>query len=496
MNAMKRLWEYFNEIMHFRYIEALLSWDEQVYMPKSSIRKRADQMALIRQLIHSRIKSKKTHELIRDAEELNDLSDIDFAMIREAKREYKQATKIPNNLIAEIAKTSAIGHIEWEKSRAKSDFSIFKPYLEKIIKLRKEFAEKLDTGPTLYSTLIDLFEPGSTYDSILSIFNSLKPKLVQIVKKLNNVSDKPTKSILKQHYKAERQWQLSLDILRKLNFDFNNGRQDKAIHPFTVSLSSIDTRITTRIREDFLPDCLFSTIHECGHAFYQMGFKKQIKGTVLADGCSMGISESQSRLWENMVGRSKEFWNYWYPIYQKAFPENLKSYPLEKFYRSINVVEPSFIRVDADEVSYGLHIILRFEIEKMIIEDDFKVAELPELWNSKMNDLLGIIPPNDALGVLQDVHWTSGFGYFPSYFLGNLYAAQIFAFFLKENPNIPKDFEKGDFTSLLHYLRKNVHQYGKIYRAPELIRKITGEVLNPDYFIKYAEKKYYEIYGI
>ncbi|MEJ2295888.1 MAG: carboxypeptidase M32, partial [Candidatus Lokiarchaeota archaeon] len=383
MNAMKRLWEYFNEIMHFRYIEALLSWDEQVYMPKSSIRKRADQMALIRQLIHSRIKSKKTHELIRDAEELNDLSDIDFAMIREAKREYKQATKIPNNLIAEIAKTSAIGHIEWEKSRAKSDFSIFKPYLEKIIKLRKEFAEKLDTGPTLYSTLIDLFEPGSTYESILRIFNSLRPKLVQIVKKLNDISDKPVKSILKQHYEAEKQWQLSLDILKKLNFDFNNGRQDKA-----------------------------TTIHECGHAFYQMGFKKQIKGTVLADGCSMGISESQSRLWENMVGRSKEFWNYWYPIYQKAFPENLKSYPLEKFYRSINVVEPSFIRVDADEVSYGLHIILRFEIEKMIIEDDFKVAELPELWNSKMNDLLGIIPPNDALGVLQDVHWTSGFGYF------------------------------------------------------------------------------------
>jgi carboxypeptidase Taq len=496
MNAMEKLWEHFNEIMQFRYIEALLSWDEQVNMPKGSIKKRADQMVLIRQLIHSRIKSNKTDELIRDAEKLNDLSEIDFAMIREAKREYDQATKIPSKLIAEIAKTSALGHIEWEKSRAKSDFSIFKPYLEKIIKLRKEFAEKLDTGPTLYSTLIDLFEPGSTYESILKIFNILKPKLVQIVKKLNNVSDKPTKSILKQHYKAERQWQLSLDILRKLNFDFNNGRQDKAIHPFTVSLSSIDTRITTRIRENFLPDCLFSTIHECGHAFYQMGFKEQIKGTLLADGCSMGISESQSRLWENMVGRSREFWNYWYPIYQKAFPENLKSYPLDKFYHSINVVEPSFIRVDADEITYGLHIILRFELEKMIIEDDLKAAELPDLWNTKMDDLLGIIPPTDALGVLQDVHWTSGFGYFPSYFLGNLYAAQIYTFALKEYPNIHKEFEKGDFSSLLHYLRKNVHQYGKIYRAPELIGKITGEVLNPDYFIKYVEEKYIEIYGI
>jgi carboxypeptidase Taq len=496
MNAIKELWEHFNEIMQLSYIRSVLAWDQQVNMPKGSVKGRADQMALMQNLIHSRVKSDKTGKLIKNAEKLDSLNETDLALIREAKREYEQATKIPDKLVTEIAKTSSLGHIEWEKARAKSDFSIFKPYLEKIIKLRIEFAEKLDTGPTLYSTLLDLFEPGSTYDWTLKIFNEMKPKLVKIVEKLISASDRPNKSILKKNYDPEKQWQLSLDIIKKLNFDFNTGRQDKATHPFTASLSSIDTRITTRIRENFLPDCLFSTIHECGHALYQMGFKEEIHGTLLADGCSMGIHESQSRMWENIVGRSKEFWEYWYPIFQKTFPENLKDYPMEEFHRSINVVEPSFIRVDADEVTYGLHIILRFELENMIIEDNLQASELPELWNAKMEELLGIVPPNNTLGVLQDVHWSSGFGYFPSYALGNLYAAQIYNQILKENPILPQDYKKGEFQNLLNHLKEKVHQHGRIYRAKELIKKITGEDLNPDYFIKYVEDKYYPIYGI
>lgn len=496
MNAMKELREHFTEIMRLSYIGALLGWDHQVSMPKGSVKGRAEQMALMQNLIHTRVKSDKTGKLIKNAEKLDNLSETDLAMIREAKREYDHATKIPDELVTEIAKTSSLGHIEWEKAREKSDFSIFKPYLEKIIKLRIEFAEKLDTGPTLYSTLLDLYEPGATYDWILKIFNGLKPKLVEIINKLNSASDKPDQSILKKNYDPEKQWQLSLDIIKKLNFDFNTGRQDKATHPFTTSLSSIDTRITTRIREDYLPDCLFSTIHECGHALYQMGFKEEIHDTILAEGCSMGIHESQSRMWENIVGRSKEFWTYWYPIFQNVFPENLNDYSMEDFHRSINVVEPSFIRVDADEVTYGLHVILRFELEKMIIEDNLQVDELPGLWNEKMEELLGIIPPNDREGVLQDVHWTSGFGYFPSYSLGNLYAAQIYNDILKTNPLLPQDYEKGEFSNLLTILKDKVHQYGKIYSAPDLIKKITGEDLNPDYFIKYVESKYYPIYGL
>jgi carboxypeptidase Taq len=493
---MKDLWDHFNEIMKMYYIGALLGWDQQVSMPKGSVKGRAEQLAFMQKLIHARIKSERTGKLIKNAEKLDGLNEIDLAMIREAKREYKQATKIPDELVVEIARTASLGHVEWEKAREKSDFSIFQPYLEKIIKLRIEFAEKLDTGPTLYSTLIDLFEPGATYNWILKVFNDMKPRLVKIVKKLNAVSDKPTQSILKKNYDPEKQWQISLDIIKKLNFDFNTGRQDKATHPFTTSLSSIDTRITTRIREDYLPDCLFSTIHECGHALYQMGFKEEIHETLLAEGCSSGIHESQSRMWENIVGRSREFWTYWYPIFQKTFPENLRDYPMEEFYRSINVVEPSFIRVDADEVTYGLHIILRFELEKMIIEDNLQASELPALWNEKMEGLLGIVPPNDREGVLQDIHWTSGFGYFPSYALGNLYAAQIYNSALKKNPSLHDDYKRGEFTNLLNYLKENVHQYGKIYESPDLIKKITGEDLNPDYFIKYVEEKYYPIYGI
>jgi len=289
MNAMKELWEYFNEIMRFHYIRALLGWDQQVCMPKGSVKGRAEQLAQMQGLIHSMVKSDKTRELIKNAEKLDNLSDIDLAMIREAKREYDHATKIPDELVVEIAKTASLGQVEWEKAREKSDFSIFKPFLEKIIKLRIEFAERLDTGPTLYSTLIDLFEPGATYDWISNVFNGMKSKLVEIVRKLDSSSDKPNQSILKKYYDPEKQWQASIDVIKKLNFDLNIGRQDKSVHPFTISLSSIDTRITTRIWEDFLPACLFGTIHECGHALYQMGFKVEVKNFGL-----IGIQSSRT----------------------------------------------------------------------------------------------------------------------------------------------------------------------------------------------------------
>jgi len=497
MNAMKELWDYFNEIMRLNYIRALLGWDQQVNMPKGSVKGRAEQLAIMQKLIHSRIKSEKAGELIKNAEKQENLSEIDLAMIREAKREYEHATRIPDDLVVEIAKTASLGHVEWEKAREKSDFSIFKPYLEKMIKLQIEFAEKLNTGPTLYSTLIDLYEPGATYDWISKIFNSLKSELVKIVDKLDNSSDKPDQSILKKYYNPDKQWQLSIEIVKKLGFDFNVGRQDKSTHPFSTSISSIDTRITTRILENFLSTCIFSTIHECGHALYQMGFKEDLHDTLLADGCSLGIHESQSRMWENIVGRSKEFWSYWYPSFQKAFPENLKDIPMEEFYRAINIVQPSFIRVEADEVTYALHIILRFEMEKMIIEDNLQVDELPAIWNEKMEDLLGIRPPNDAEGVLQDVHWSGGaFGYFPTYALGNLYAAQIYNNAMKKISSLSEDYKEGKFSSLLNYLKENVHQYGKIYRAPDLIKKITGEDLNSTYFIDYIKEKFYPIYRL
>ncbi|MFX1256831.1 MAG: carboxypeptidase M32 [Promethearchaeota archaeon] len=497
MNALKELKEIFTDLTRLRDLNNLLEWDQQVYMPRSndSAKGRSEQKALIKRIFHELLISKKTKKLLKEAEKLKDLDIIDSAILREAKKEYERAIKVPINLVTEIAKTTSLGYQAWEKAKLKSNFKIFHPYFNKIVNLKRQYAEKIDIGSTKYDSLIDIYEPGANLKWISNLFDELKPKLVKIVEKLDTSQKRPNQLILKKYYDPEKQWKFSIEILKKLNFDFDIGRQDKSVHPFTTSLSSRDIRITTRILENFLPACLFGTIHECGHALYEMGFMEEIHNTFLADGSSLGIHESQSRLFENIVGRSREFWSYWYPILQKFFPENLKSYSEYEFYRSINSVEPSLIRVEADEITYGLHIILRFELEKELINNDLSVAETPQLWNSKMEDLLGIAPKNDAEGILQDVHWSNGaFGYFPTYTLGNLYASQIYSTALKKNPSIPDDIQKGNFSNLLNYLRNEIFRFGRIYRPLNLIKMISGAELNPNYFIKYLENKFYPIY--
>jgi len=497
MNAIEELKKEFSEIKRLNHIRALLGWDEQVNLPEGSFGGRAEQNALMSKIVHERLISDKIGRLIKEAEKSIDLNLIDSATLREAKRDYEQEVKLPTELVEEISKTGSLGNIKWVEARKKNDFSIFQPFLEKMIGLQIQVAEKLDTHPDPYSTLIDLYEPGATYDWIANIFDKSKQNLNRIIKKLQNSSDKPDFSLLTKKWDENKQWHFSIDIIKGLNFDFNIGRQDKSVHPFTTSLSSSDTRITTRIAENFFPTCIFGTIHECGHALYEMGYMEQIHDSVLADGCSMGIHESQSRMWENMVGRSMEFWKYWYPKLKESFPNNLKDKSVEDFYRSINTVQPSLIRVEADEVTYGMHIILRFELEREIIEGNVQVGELPELWNEKMENLLGIIPPTNSDGVSQDIHWSWGnFGYFPTYFLGNLYGAQFYNTALKQHPTLPEEYEKGNFSNLLAFLRENIHQYGRIYQARDLIKRVTGEDLNPDYFINYLEKKFYPIYRI
>ena len=497
MNAIEELKKEFTEITRLNHIRSLLGWDEQVNLPKGSFGARAEQNALMSKIVHERLISDKIGKLIKEAEKLTDLNLIDSATLREGKRDYEQEVKLPTELVEEISKTASHGYVKWVEARKKNDFSIFQPLLEKMVGLQIQVAEKLDTHPDPYSTLIDLYEPGATYDWIANIFNKSKENLNRIIKKLDSSSDKPDFSILTQKWDENKQWDFSIEVIKGLNYDFNKGRQDKSVHPFTTSLSSSDTRFTTRIDEDFFSPCLFGSIHECGHALYEMGFMEEIHDNILADGCSMGIHESQSRMWENMVGRSKEFWKFWFPKLEKRFSSNLKGITMENFHRSINTVQPSLIRVDADEVTYGMHIILRFELERDIIEGKVNVNELPEIWNSKMEDLLGITPPNNADGVLQDVHWSSGyFGYFPTYFLGNLYGAQFYKEALKNHPSLPEEHEKGNFSSLLTFVRENIHQYGKIYQAKDLITRVTGENLNPTYFIEYLEKKFYPIYRI
>jgi len=496
MSAIKELQEHFAEIMRLHYISALLGWDQEVNMMEyKSLAGRSKQVSLSQQLIHRRETSEKVGKLIKEAEK-EDLNEIEKAMLREITREYTLSTKLPEKLVMEIAETSILAAKEWREARQKSDFSIFEKFLVKTVELQREKAEKLGTHPDLYSTLIDLYEPGATYDWIANIFNPIRPKLIDLVKKLNSSPDQPDGSIFEKTYDEDTQFELSRKVIEKLGFDFGYGRQDKVTHPFSTSLAALDVRITTRTTEPF-PDCITSTIHEHGHAIYEMGINKELHDTILCTGTSMGIHESQSRMWENIVGRSKEFWMYWYPTFQKYFPENLKNVSTDEFHRAMNIVKPSFIRVNADEVTYGLHIILRFEIEKDLIEGKIQVKELPEIWNSKFEKLFGIVPPNDAKGVLQDVHWSMGsIGYFPSYFLGNLYAAQIYNKALQKLPSLPEDYKKGEFSTLLSYLKENIHQHGSIYRANELINRVTGEDLNSDYFLKYIKAKYKQIYRL
>ncbi|NVM17056.1 MAG: carboxypeptidase M32 [Candidatus Lokiarchaeota archaeon] len=497
MNAIEELKKEFIEITRLNHISSLLGWDEQVNLPKGSRAARAEQNALMSKIVHERLISDKIGNLIKEAEKLTDLNLVDNATLREAKRNYEQEVRLPTELVEEISKTASLGNIKWVEARKKNDFSIFEPLLEKMIGLQIQVAEKLDTHPDPYSTLIDLYEPGATYGWISNIFDKSKQNLNRIIKKLEDSSDKPDFSILTQKWDENKQWDFSIEIIKGLNYDFNKGRQDKSVHPFTTSLSSSDTRFTTRIDENFFSTCIFGSIHECGHALYEMGFMEEIHDSVLAEGCSMGIHESQSRMWENMVGRSMEFWKYWYPKLKGSFPNNLKDKSIEDFYRSVNTVQPSLIRIEADEVTYGMHVILRFELERDIIEGNVQVSELPDLWNEKMENLLGITPPTNSDGVLQDIHWSWGsFGYFPTYFLGNLYGAQFYKTALEQHPTLPKEYEEGNFSNLLAFLRENIHQYGKIYQARDLIKRVSGEDLNPDYFIEYLEKKYYPIYNI
>ncbi|MBY9005578.1 MAG: carboxypeptidase M32 [Candidatus Lokiarchaeota archaeon] len=497
MSNLNKLKERFSELKKFKYINNLLQWDQQVYMPDGSIQDRSSLIELISKISHKRLISNKTKVLINKAEKINDLNLIDSAIFREAKREYEKAIKIPTDLVIEIAKTSILGHDAWKKARNKKKFTIFKPFLAKMIELQKEYADRLDIGQSRYDTLLDDYEPGATSEWISKIFNYLSKHIKEILNKLKNSAEKLDQSILKKKYDPKKQWEFSLEIIKTLGFNFNIGRQDKSTHPFTVSLSPNDVRITTRILESFLPACLFGSIHECGHALYDMGFMKAIHNTNLAGGASLGFHESQSRLWENIIGKSKEFWHYWYPKLQELFPENLKNYSEDNFYKSINSVKPSLIRVEADEVTYSLHIILRFEIENLIFNDKVEVSELPQLWNEKTETLLDLKIPDDSKGILQDVHWSGGaFGYFPTYCLGNLYAAQLYDSILKKDLVLKEKISNGNFLDLLNYLKKDVHQYGRIYHPKELIKKITGKNLNPDYYIDYLKQKYYQIHSI
>jgi carboxypeptidase Taq len=374
---------------------------------------------------------------------------------------------------------------------------LFQPYLEKIIAANLEFIELWGYKDNKYDTLLDMYEPGMTVAKLDEVFGALRKKLVPLVASIQASSNQPETKFLHQIFTKEQQKKFSLFILQQMGYDFEAGRLDETVHPFATGLNPGDVRITTRYLEDDVVSALFGTIHEGGHALYEQNISTELIGTNLCTGTSMGIHESQSRFWENMIGRSLSFWNRYYADLQKMFPGQFDDVSVEDFYKAINEVKPSLIRIEADELTYNLHIMIRYEIEKALFNETITAADLPEFWNEKYKEYLGVEPSTDEEGVLQDVHWSSGaFGYFPSYALGNMYAAQIRNTLLQRMPHFEEHVKQGELLPIKAYLVEQIYQYGKSLTPSEIIKQVTGEALNSDYLVAYFEEKYKDIYQL
>jgi carboxypeptidase Taq len=489
------------EIKTMQGVSSLLDWDMQTRMPSRGGASRADQQAWMQSRIHEKICSKEMGAALapfRKKGAVSRLSDRDRALVRDAEKHHVRARKIPAALIDEMARLDSIAFRKWTRAREKSDFKAFAPYLKKQVEVNRKVAKLIGYDKTPYDALIEDYEPGATSAWIEEVFSGLKEQLIPLVKKIKRAPDPPSTTMLTRRYDVDKQWQFTLQLLGGIGYDFDAGRQDKSVHPFTTCIGGAsDIRITTRLNEKDLRPAVFGSLHEGGHALYEQGTGKSIDGTCLGGGSYCAAHESQSLTWEDIVGRSLPFWRHWFPKLKRLFPEALSGVKLHDFYRAVNKVTPSFIRVEADEVTYALHIVLRFEIERDLIEGNLSVAQIPKVWNAKMKEYLGITPPNDRLGVLQDVHWSAGyFGYFPTYALGKLYAAQFFHFARQSMPDMDARISRGDLAPLKDWLSRRIYRHGKIYRASELIRRVTGKPLDPGYFMRYLEEKFGKIYKL
>ena len=479
---------------------SVLYWDQHTYMPPAGTPFRAEQMALISRMTHEMFTDPKINDLISQVEQsdlVKDEESPEAANIRELRYQYDKLTKLPKELVEEITKTTSLAQQEWAAARQKSDFKLFLPWLEKILNLCRKKADAYGYEGEPYNALLDDYEPGATVDDIVEVFKNLRDELVTLLGKIKDAPKKPDVSIVEREYDVEMQRVFGELVAAAIGYDFNAGRLDITTHPFCTGIGPGDTRILTRYNPKRLNDALFGTMHEAGHGMYEMGLPKdKYFGTPMGESVSLGIHESQSRMWENQVGRSKAFWKYFFPQAQRLFRKSLDGVTLDDFYAAINDVRPSYIRVEADEATYNLHILLRFELERALLTGDLKPADAAGEWNSRFKKYFGIEVDKDANGCLQDVHWSAGlFGYFPTYTLGNLYSAQFFAKAKQDMPDLEVQFESGNFHDLLEWLRTNIHQQGQRYRANKLCEKVTGKPLDSRPLLDYMNAKYGEIYG-
>ena len=496
---MKLLKEKLAELADLHAASAVLGWDQLVNMPNGAAVDRGEQIATIEKIQHIKSTSDELGQLLDDLAEYAkglDPDSDDARLVKVARRNFDKQAKVPTEYVTEIARESTVAQSVWEKAKSASDFAMFQPNLERLVELRRQYADYFKPWDHVYDPLLDDFEPGMKTGEVQEIFNTIRPKQVELIKAISE-KEKVDRSFLYLDFPEKKQREFGEEVITEFGYDWEHGRQDKSAHPFTTSFGINDVRITTRVKENYLPTAMFGTFHECGHALYEMGIAQNLNRSPLADGASMAVHESQSRMWENLIGRSKQFWNHFYPRIQKLFPSQLGNVSLEKFYRGINAVESSLIRVEADEATYNLHIMLRLEIEIALMEGSMAVKDAPDAWNQKFKEYLGIVPPNDAEGILQDVHWSfGGFGYFPTYALGNLVSAQLWEKMSEEIKNIEEKIENAEFDAILVWLRENVHVHGAKYEPQELVQKITGSKITPGPYIKYLNNKFGEIYGL
>lgn len=480
-------------------IESALEWDERTYIPKNAADFRSEQTTLCAGLRHEWNVSPEIGDLLATLESSditkNPLSDT-AVNLREWRRRYDRQVKLPQSLVEELTRAKGAAHTSWLQSRETKNYTIFQPALERVFDLTRQVAECIGYIEEPYDALIDEYEPGASTLAIAATLKDLKDRLVPLVDAVRGSSRHPDRSMLMRNFPAARQQEFLTKIATALGYDFNRGRLDATVHPFCTTLGPSDIRITTRYKDDYLSGALFGVIHEAGHALYEQNLPLANWGTPRGEAVSLGIHESQSRLWENFVGRSLAFWEYWYPQAQATFP-TLADVKLKDFHFAINSVEPGFIRVEADELTYNLHIVLRFELERDIINRKLSLKDLPEAWNTKFKAYFGVKVPDDLLGCLQDIHWASGYiGYFPTYTLGNLNAAQLFRAARRELGDLDSMFHRGDFDSLRRWLTEKVHNHGMKYRPAELIKRATGETPGSDALIEYFTGKFGKLYGI
>nr|WP_091271141.1 carboxypeptidase M32 [Alteribacillus persepolensis] len=490
--------EHMKKLSSFEQAMGLLHWDARTHAPKKGSKARSEALGYLA-TEHFKLKTSSETKAYTDAlladHQQETLSPVTVAAAKTLQKEYERAVNIPEDEFKEYSVLTAESESIWEEAKDNNDFEMFQPYLEKIVSFNRRFADYWGYENHPYNALLEDYEPGMTVDKLDHLFGQLREGLVPLVESVTSSSNQPDTSFLFHSFPKEKQRAFSLDILQQMTYDFEAGRLDETVHPFALGLNPNDVRVTTRYDENDFRTAIFGTIHEGGHALYEQNISSHLHGTVLSDGASMGIHESQSLFYENFVGRSLPFWEKNYDLLKSYAKGQFDDVSLETFYHAINEAKPSLIRIEADELTYSLHIILRYELEKSLITGDLAVKDLPYAWKEKVEAYLGITPPDNSQGVLQDVHWPSGaFGYFPSYALGYIYAAQLKQAMLRDVPAFDKLCQNGDLAPIRTWLRDNVHQYGRMKNPEDILKDATGESINPTYLLTYLQTKYTNLY--